>query len=312
VGLLAAAVAFVLYEGTRPAIAGQVRITEIRIAPEVGGRVASFRVKAGDAVDQGTVLAELDNPELAAAVIEARAAVGEARAARDRVYAGVRSERIAIAERAVAKARSNLALAQQEYDRVAALATRSNASRQDLDTRAAQLDVAGVSLAVAQLDVAAARVGPTAEERALADAGVALAEASLAVLERRAAKTVLTAPVRGTVGILVAEPGEAMVPGRPVLTLETADASWFTFIVREDQLPGITIGAGLELVVENTGKAIPARITEIRALGEFATWRAARAAGDHDLNSFLVRADPAGDAPDLQPGMTVWLSGGAR
>ena len=53
--------------------------------------------------------------------------------------------------------------------------------------------------------------------------------------------------------------------------------------------------------------SLKARITELRPLGEFATWRAARAAGDHDLNSFLVRVDPAETSQDLQPGMTVWL-----
>jgi hypothetical protein len=57
-------------------------------------------------------------------------------------------------------------------------------------------------------------------------------------------------------------------------------------------------------------KAIEGHVTELRPLGEFATWRAARAAGDHDLNSFLVRIDPAETREDLQPGMTVWLEPG--
>jgi len=35
--------------------------------------------------------------------------------------------------------------------------------------------------------------------------------------------------------------------------------------------------------------------------------RGARVVGDHDLNTFLVRADPAAPATALQPGMTVWL-----
>jgi HlyD family secretion protein len=41
--------------------------------------------------------------------------------------------------------------------------------------------------------------------------------------------------------------------------------------------------------------------------GEFATWRAARAVGDYDLNTLLIRADPTRATPGLQPGMTVWL-----
>jgi hypothetical protein len=38
-----------------------------------------------------------------------------------------------------------------------------------------------------------------------------------------------------------------------------------------------------------------------------ATWRAARAVGDYDLNTFVIRADPVGSVAGLQPGMTVWL-----
>ena len=42
----------------------------------------------------------------------------------------------------------------------------------------------------------------------------------------------------------------------------------------------------------------------------FAVWRAVRAVGDHDLNSFLVRADPSTETPSLEPGMTVWIDRG--
>jgi len=52
---------------------------------------------------------------------------------------------------------------------------------------------------------------------------------------------------------------------------------------------------------------INARIDEILPRGEFATWRAARAVGDYDLNTFVIRADPIGAAGGIQPGMTVWL-----
>ena len=52
---------------------------------------------------------------------------------------------------------------------------------------------------------------------------------------------------------------------------------------------------------------ISARIDEIFPRGEFATWRAARAVGDYDLNTFVIRADPVGTAGAIQPGMTVWL-----
>ena len=69
----------------------------------------------------------------------------------------------------------------------------------------------------------------------------------------------------------------------------------------------MTIGKTVALTVQD-GRQIDARVTELRPLGEFATWRAARAVGDHDLNSFRLRLDPKGSAEGLEPGMTVWLT----
>src|SRR5215470_3073241 len=99
--MLAGVSVLALRPASSPPIVGMVRTTEVKIEPEVSGRVAALRVKVGERVAAGTVVAELSNPELAAAVEEARAAVAEARAARDRVYAGVRQERVDIAAREV-------------------------------------------------------------------------------------------------------------------------------------------------------------------------------------------------------------------
>ena len=79
-------------------------------------------------------------------------------------------------------------------------------------------------------------------------------------------------------------------------------------IIREDELKGIGIGSELTLTDGIDGKQLPARVTEMRRLGDFATWRAARAVGDYDLNTFVLRADPVGPVEGLQPGATVWIS----
>ena len=77
---------------TVPHSPGVVHTTEIKIAPEISGRLARFAVAPGQSVRKGDDLAELVNPELSAALVLANAQVGEARAARDHVYAGVRVE----------------------------------------------------------------------------------------------------------------------------------------------------------------------------------------------------------------------------
>jgi HlyD family secretion protein len=311
-GLLAGVGVLALRPPTPPPIVGMVRTTEIKIEPEVSGRVSALPLRAGDRVAAGAMIAELSNPELAAAVEEAQATVAEASAARARVYAGVRQEEVNIAAGEVDKARADLTLAQQQFARVAALASHGNMPLQDLDNARAALSRAQDNLRVTQAAHAQAQRGPTAEDRQFADATVAAAKASLEVLERRLDKLKLRSPVDGVVEVVVAELGEAEVPGRTVLTVAAVQQPWFSFNIREDELRGLDIGASLTLTEAATGRSIPARVSEMRRLGDFATWRAARAVGDHDLNTFAVRADPVGQVSGLEPGMTVWISGAVR
>jgi HlyD family secretion protein len=295
-------------ESPQPLLPGMVRQTEIRIAPDITGRLATIAVKPGDHVHSGDLLATLDNPELAASVGEAKSAAASAKAERDRVYSGVRKEEVDIANQAIQTAQANLVLAQQQHDRAAALAGKDFASKQQLDESTASLAKAQADLELKRAEAAEASAGPTTEERALADARVALAEATVADLQAQLDKTVLKAPVDGTIGIRVAEPGEIIGAGKPVMTLEADGQPWFAFTLREDVLHGLTIGSTVALSVQG-GRAIDARVTELRPLGEFATWRAARAVGDHDLNAFRLRLDPVASADGLEAGMTVWLAG---
>jgi HlyD family secretion protein len=295
-------------EGPQPPIPGMVRQTEIRIAPDATGRLATIAVNPGDRVHRGDLLATLDNPELAASVGEAKSAAASAKAERDNVYAGVRKEEVDIANQAIQTAEANFVLAQQQYDRAVKLAGKDFASKQQLDESTASLAKAKADLDLKRARAAEASAGPTTEERALADARVALAEATVADLQAQLDKTVLTAPIDGTVGIHVAEPGEIIGPGKPVMTLEADGQPWFAFTLREDDLHGLMIGTTVALSVQD-GRTIDARVTELRPLGEFATWRAARAVGDHDLNAFRLRLDPTGSTDGLEAGMTVWLAG---
>lgn len=292
-------------------VPGIVRETEIKIAPEVGGRLQVVPVTVGQRVKKGDVLAILDSPTLAASLGEARASVDKAAADRSNVYAGLRKEVVDIAKRNVQIAESNLNLAQQQFGRVDALADRNVQSQQRLDETAGVLRKAQANLALQQANYERSAAGPTAEDRAGADAKLVLSEATAALVAARLAKTTLVAPVEGGVRLIVASPGEVISPGQTVITMEAGRDRWFAFTLREDKLGALAVGAPVSLR-DAEGRRIEARVTELRALGEFATWRAARAVDDHDINSFLLRAEPIGDTKGLEPGMTVWLDIGGR
>lgn len=305
------AIAFAAYRAwtasaARAPILGVVHETEIRIAPETSGRLVAVKVKLGDHVRKGDVLAILSAPELAASLLEAKANAAGARADRANVYAGVRKEEVDSAAQDVSIGEANLVLAQKQYTRAATLAAQSFASKQQLDESTTALGKAQASLDLARAVHAQDVVGPTTEERAIAESKVMVGDATVADLEAKLAKTALVAPTDGVVQLVVAELGEAISPGQAVMTLDAGPERWFTFTIREDRLGAIGIGKPLVLRTAK-GDRIDARVTELRPLGEFAVWEAARAVGDHDINSFLMRADPLQAADSLEPGMTVWI-----
>jgi HlyD family secretion protein len=167
---------------------------------------------------------------------------------------------------------------------------------------------AGADVAEAEANHDAAKAGPTKEQRAIADAQVKAAASALAVLERRLEKTALRAPADGVVTVIVAEIGEAIRIGQPVLTIEETGKQWLSFNVREDFLHGLAVGTKVDVMRQRASEATPAVVTELLPLGSFATWQAERAIGDHDRSTLRLRVDPQGDPAGYEPGMTVWLN----
>ena len=151
----------------------------------------------------------------------------------------------------------------------------------------------------------AALHGPTAEERMFADATLAASEAARDVVEARASKMLLRAPVFGTIAIEAAESGEAVVPGEPVLTMH---GTWFGFNLREEQPRDLAIGATVPLRSSRNAEAVDAKLVELRNLGGVrrvaSGTRNRRSRPQCEVFSAL---DPVA-GPDAMPGQTVWLA----
>ena len=293
--------------GSAAPLVGVVRATEVRVEPEVDGQLVSIAVAKGAHVHAGDVLARLSAVELTAQADQARAALASATANRNNVYAGVRREQVDSLKDQISKASARLEYVQLQLTRTSTLARQSFESQQSLDQAENDAASARADVAEAQANYDAAVAGPTREERAIADAQVQAAAAAVAVLERRLDKMILRAPADGVVSVIVAEVGENIQAGQPILMVEAAGQQWLSFNAREDYLSGLRIGKTANVMRNDADGATKAVITELRPLGTFATWQAERVIGDHDRNTLRLRLDPEGEPAGLEPGMTVWI-----
>lgn len=135
----------------RPGVVAQrppsvVQPTEIKIAPEISGRLLRYAVAPGQSVRKGETLAELSNPEFEAGLVLAEAQLGQARAASDRVYAGPREEQVDALAQDIDMANANLVYAQQQFGRTSQLTATGFASHQDLDKATSAVETANANL----------------------------------------------------------------------------------------------------------------------------------------------------------------------
>ena len=297
-----------LWLATRPpplTIQGEVSANRVDISSRVAGRVVKLNVNVGDTVQKGAVLAELESPQLGAAVAAAEAAVGVARADLARV-SSTRPENIAARRAELAAAEAYVTLSQEVYNRQAQLAQSGNVPQARVDEATRNLEAAIRKREAAEAALRLATTGASPEERALAAAQVKQAEATLNQRKVDIAELTIRAPISGQVTTRVAELGENYGAGAPLLSLIDNAHVWFTFNMREDLLAGLKVGDTFEVTIPAASpRPQRVRVTMINVQGQYATWRATRATGGFDLRTFEVRAVPVEPLQGLRPGMSV-------
>lgn len=313
--IVLAALALLLWFATRPpplTVQGEVTANRVDVSARVSGRVIKLGADVGDTVEQGKVIAELESPELIAALGAVRAALGVAKADLERVNS-IRPETITARKAELAAADADVVLYQEIYNRQAQLAKTGNTPQSQVDEATRNLEAAVRKREAAEAALQLTEQGASAEERALAAAQVKQAEATLAQRETDVGELTIKAPIAGQVTTRVAELGENFSAGTPIFSLIDMNDVWFTFNLREDLLAGLKIGDSFEVTVPALeSKSLDVRVTMINVQGQYATWRATRATGDFDLRTFEVRAKPVQPIEGLRPGMSVIASWAAR
>lgn len=172
------------------------------ITAPVAGTVRRISLQAGDAVQAGQILAELEPS--ASSLLDPRA--------RSQAQADVRSAEalLAAARKRSAAAQASQQLAQADWQRAQALQPSGAIAKQELDQARSRHAAAQAELGVARADEQAAAARLTAARALLADEGRAAAGASAASAGSDSGKVLaITAPVAGRI---IQRPIESATP----------------------------------------------------------------------------------------------------
>jgi HlyD family secretion protein len=310
-----AAFGIALWFATRPpplTIQGEVTANRVDISPRVSARVHKLNANVGDNVERGAVIAELESPQLVAALAAARAALSVARADLARINS-TRPENIAARRADVDAAQADVVLAQETFDRQKQLFGTGNAPQARHDEATRNLEMAARKKDAADAALKLSIEGSSPEEKALAATQVKQAEAALGQREVDVAELTIRAPIAGQITTRIAELGENFSAGAPLFSMVDLHDVWFTFNLREDLLAGLKVGDTFQVMVPALkSEMIPVRVTVINVQGQYATWRATRATGEFDLRTFEVRAVPIQPREGLRPGMSAIASWAER
>ena len=236
----------------------------VQITPQIGGTVTAIYADETDRVQAGQPLVRLDPQDANVALAQAEAALGQAVRQVRTLYVNNASlaAQIRLREADVAKARSQLATAQQDLARRQGLAGGGAVSGEELSHARA-----GVTSAQSALDAAQAAVGAAREQLASNQAltegtpveqhpSVQAAAARLREAWLAAHRTALPAPVSGYVSKRSVQLGQRVAPGAPLMAVVPLDQLWVDANFKESQLRSIRVGQPVRLTADVYGAKV--------------------------------------------------------
>lgn len=302
-------IALGLWLAWRPAPAqlqGIVDARELRVASKVTGRLAQIHVTEGEMVKAGQLLATIDSPEALAKEAQVSAVVDAAQSQADKAEAGARTTEIAAAEAQWRRAAAAADLAKVTFERVNRLTDEGVVPGQKRDEARTNMIAASEAARAARAQYDTAREGARREDKRAAQAQANQARGAAAEVAVALAETRVIAPAAGEVGRRLAQPGELVGAGFPIMYVTQTASPWVTITLREDQLNGLDIGSELAGEVPALkGKQARFKVSFMAPAGDYATWRATRQSSGFDIKGFEVRLTPVERIAGLRPGMSV-------
>ncbi|MBQ0076251.1 MAG: efflux RND transporter periplasmic adaptor subunit [Bacteroidales bacterium] len=288
-------------------ISGEAEAAEYRVSGKVPGRIERYLVEEGDFVHAGDTLVVIYSPEVEAKMEQAKAARAAAEAQNQKAINGARAEQIQGAYELYQKALAGEEVYRKSFERVKKLHEQGVVSTQKYDETEAQYKVAVANRNAAESQYNMAVKGAREEDQAAAKAMVQRVDGMIHEVNIAKAERYLLSPIDGEVADMFPKRGELVGQGSPVMSIVDMTDVWFHFAIREDMLEDITLHSEFDIRIPALGNGTwRVKVTYIKVMASYATWRSTQTNGSYDVKTFDVKARPLGDIPvGLRPGMTA-------
>jgi HlyD family secretion protein len=310
--VIAAGVAGLLYylftrekegEATFIKVSGNIEATEVDVGFKVSGRIVSRFFEEGDWVDQGKILAKLDDEDLRNRLEVARATWKSAQARLDKLLAGSRPEEIRQAEANLHQAQFDLGNKQIQYERMKGLYERGVVSQEAFDNAETGYKIAKAALQVAAENCQLVREGPRKEDIEDARAQADQARASVKLNETQLSYTTLYSPISGVVLVKSGEIGEVVNPGTSILTLADVENVWLKAYISETDLSKVKWGQEVTVTTDlRPQKKYKGKISFISSQAEF-TPKQIQTEKERVTLVYRIKVDISNRDRELKPGM---------
>ena len=225
---------------------GRIEAKLVDVSAKEPLRVKQIFVDEGATVKPGQVLAQMDTSTLDAELAAAKASVAAAQ------------EKLATAEAAIVKQRSEIDLAATEADRSRRLVKEGAGSQQDLDVRTTKVQTTKATLSQAE-----AMLKTATEE-------VRVAKEQAGTVQTRINDATLRSPVNGRVLYRLAEPGEVLGPGGKALTVVNLEDVYMEIFLPSEQAAATKIGAEGRITVDyDTKRAVAGKVSFVSPEAQF-------------------------------------------
>jgi HlyD family secretion protein len=251
-------------------LSGNIEAHESLVGFKVQGRIVELPIEEGQQVEQGDLLARLDDADLKQRVRIDQAAVGVSESNLALALAGTRHQEVRAAQQTMIDAQADLDEKKLDNERAQKLFAKDEISAQERDQAVTALKRAEAIFKAAGQRYNEAVEGSRKEDINIARANLNEAGANLGLSRVNLSYTVLRAPSAGIVTVRQAEIGEVVEPGSPVVTIADLDHVWLRAYIAETDLGSVHWGQDVTITTDTyPGKQYHGRISFISSDSEF-------------------------------------------